>query len=276
MPETRGQHACLLDKAPDSDNLPAMLTLRQTSLLVLAWLALALPLRAQWLVYEMQFKADADESVNFSFYTGGYLIAPIEGGAASIVLTTEDGGSRYAVSENTVRYFSTVNRTGTKAAISATAINGTAQAFYNASGYLNTTLGYTVGGVNRTARVATTLKGRLLAADDESLMGPAEDGSHGMVGSAVITATLRHDLSTILNAESPTMGAGIARITGLLAQYGYLPDVDDPAQPPAISAPASDVSELFGAHPAPAAGAPAGGAEATLFPPPDDQPAPQP
>ena len=254
-----------------------MRTLRQTSLLALAWLLLSIPLHAQWLVYELQFQPDADESVNFSFYTGGYLIAPIEGGAASIVLTTEDEGSRYAVTENTVRYFSTVNRTGTKAAISATAFNGTAQAFYNASGFLNTTLAYMADGVNRTARVATTLKGRLLAADDESLAGPAEDGSHGMVGSAKITGTLRQDLTAILNAESATMGAAIERVTRLLEQYGYRPDVDDAAAgPPEIAAPASDLSELFGAQPVAPAGGDAGGAEATLFPPPSEQPAPQP
>jgi hypothetical protein len=240
-------------------------------LAVIFLLASVLPASAQWLVYELRFTPD-DESVNFSFYSGGYLIAPIEGGASTIVFTTEDGGNHYAVSENAVRYFSTVNRTGTKAAISATAINGTAQAFYNATGYLNTTLAYNVDGVNRNARVATELKGRLLAADDETLLPPAEDGSHGMIGSATITGTLRQDLSAILNNDGETMGAAISGITTLLEKYGYTPDVGDAAVettqvPQMIEPSTADLSELFGGSSAVKNEQPAGGAEASLFPP---------
>jgi hypothetical protein len=240
-------------------------------LVIILLLASALPASAQWLVYELRFTPD-DESVNFSFYSGGYLIAPVEGGASSIVFTTEEGGNHYAVSENTVRYFSTVNRTGVKAAVSATAINGTAQAFYNATGYLNTTLAYTVDGVIRNARVATELKGRLLAADDETLLPPAQDGSHGMIGSATITGALRQDLSAILNSEHSTMGAAVSGVTTLLERYGYSPDVGDAAVettqvPQMIEPPTSDLSELFGGQPAVKKGETAGGAEASLFPP---------
>ncbi|MDZ4287170.1 MAG: hypothetical protein U0984_04390, partial [Prosthecobacter sp.] len=37
---------------------------------------------AQWLVYELKFAPDED-SVNFNFYAGAYVIAPAQGGAAT-------------------------------------------------------------------------------------------------------------------------------------------------------------------------------------------------
>lgn len=227
--------------------------LRPTSLILL-FLAISSVAQAQWLVYELRFKEEAG-SVNFSFYTGAYVVAPLKGGAASIVFTTETGGSYYAVSENSLRYYIAANQGVKQAVLSAFTINGTAQAFYSASGYFDSTIDYTEEGVARSGSVATSLAGMLLASDDESIKGPATDGSLGMIGRATMTATLRQDLTQITNGSAITMSDAVKSVVGLLEKYGYHPDVGDvPSESTATAATTpqmrepddSDVSALFG------------------------------
>lgn len=248
-----------------------MVRLNRVILLVVACLAVCSAAQAQWLVYELRFQ-EQEGSVNFSFYTGAYVIAPIDGGAASVVFTTENGGAVYAVSENSVRYFIAASGGARKAVLSAVAINGTAQAFYSASGSLNGTVDYLAEGVNRAASVATELDGTLLASDDESeASAPAEDGSLGMIGRATIQGTLRQDLTQIANSESATMSDAVGLIVGLLEKYGYRADTDE-VQAPQMIEPAvdADISGLFGGQGDEAAAAPQDveeGPESALLPP---------
>lgn len=216
--------------------------------------------RAQWLVYELRFQEEAG-SVNFSFYTGAYVVAPLKGGAASIVFTTETGGNFYAAAENSMRYYMAVNKGVQQAVLSAFTINGTAQAFYSASGYLTTTVDYVENGVTRTMSVPSELAGMLLASDDESNNTPAADGSRGMIGRASIKGVLRRDLTDITNQTGFTMHDAMASITTLLEKYNYHPDTGDSAadagaadtaatttSTQASTATASDVSALFGSQ----------------------------
>jgi hypothetical protein len=193
----------------------------------LLWLLGVTGASAQYLVYELRFTPDED-SVNFSFYTGAYMIAPVQGGAATIVLTTEEGGNRfYAVAEGGGKYFVAANQRVKKAAFSATALRGTAQAFYSASGYLNRSLLLDSPSGARSWRVAEALNGRFMAADDESAVGPAADGSFGMVGSARIKGTLREDLTLNATLSSSTLTEATTYILELLEKYGYTLDAGE-------------------------------------------------
>lgn len=232
--------------------------LRLASFLIFFFAAIA-SARAQWLVYELRFQEEAG-SVNFSFYTGAYVVAPLKGGAASIVFTTEAGGNFFAASENSMRYYMAVNKGVQQAVLSAFTINGTAQAFYSASGYLTTTVDYVENGVTRTMSVPSELAGMLLASDDESNNTPAADGSRGMIGRASIKGALRRDLTDITNQTGFTMHDAVASITTLLEKYNYRPDTGDAADAAAADTPAtttstqtsttteSDVSALFGSQ----------------------------
>ncbi len=206
---------------------------------------------AQWVVYEAVFLTDETTSVNFAPYTGAYVIAPLDGGPASFVFTTEADGRVYTIAENTGRYFIAANKEQRRAVISAVSQNGTARAMYQASGLLNSTMSYNVGTEKKGARVPSELSGTVLASDDESLApGPSADGSIGMAGSAVMTAVLRVDLSRILNSKENSMTDAVEMVAKLLQQYGYLPDGTQPqpaapAQPapqPAPEAPLQEVS----------------------------------
>ncbi len=196
------------------------------------WLAGAAACQAQWLVYELQFTPEA-ESVNFTSYRSAYLVAPANGGAATMVLTTDEGGQYYAVADSGAKFFLAANSTQRKAAFSALAVAGNSQALYTASGHLNRSLLLDgPDGSPKVLRVAENLSGRLMAADDESDKGPAEDGSIGMIGSALITGTLREDLTGIVTQHFTSLQLATAYITELLEKYGYAPDQGSiPAQP---------------------------------------------
>jgi hypothetical protein len=187
------------------------------------WFAGLSGAHAQWLIYELVFTPEAD-SVNFSSYRSAYLVAPANGGAATMVLTTDEGGRYFAVADSGAKFFLAANATQRKAAFSALAVSGNSQALYTASGHLNRSLLLDTPEGQRVLRVAESLTGRLLAADDESDKGPAEDGSIGMIGSALITGTLREDLTGIASRHFTAQNLAVAYVVELLEKYGYAPD----------------------------------------------------
>ena len=156
--------------------------------LLAAGLLCATPAKAQWVVYDLRINPVVEVSENFTPYTGLYVIAPLKGGAASMVFLTEDGGRFYTVSENGARYFTAAGPVGRLAVISAFAQVGTARTMYQCVGQLDTSLPYTVKGKAEEARASTDVLGTMLAADDESLFAtPGSDGSIGMVGTGSIS-----------------------------------------------------------------------------------------
>jgi hypothetical protein len=187
---------------------------------------------AQWLVYDLRFQVDQETSVNFGPYSGAYLIAPIEGGTASMIFVTEEGGRFYTVAANSARYFVATNMAKRRAVVSASTQTGTAQVMYQASGALNSTMAYTVAGERRGARIPLDLAGMMMASDDEKeAMVPGVDASIGMVGTATMKGSLRVDLSRIVNESEMPMSNAIAALSTLLEKYGYQTEDAATAQP---------------------------------------------
>jgi hypothetical protein len=197
--------------------------LTQMALLCLSGLASSA--HAQWLVYELRLTPQAEQSVNFSSYSGTYLITPIEGGKSSMIHVTEDGGRYYTVSPQSGRLYMAASTQKRKMVFSALSVSATSQTVYQATGDLNTTISYLVNGERRSTQVAAALAGTLLSSDDESEVTTLpEDGSFGVVGEAKITGKLRQDLTRILNDTAPTEVAAIQSVTNLLERYGYRPE----------------------------------------------------
>lgn len=196
---------------------------RKMLLLACLCLSVASSGHAQWLVYELVFSPEAD-SVNFSSYRSAYLVAPARGGAATLILTTDECGRSYAVADGGAKFFLAANAEQRKTAFSALAITGNSQALYTAAGDLNRSLLLDTPEGQTVLRVAERLQGRLMAADDESDKGPAADGSIGMIGSATITGTLREDLTTLVTRHFTGQNLAVAYVVELLEKYGYSPD----------------------------------------------------
>jgi hypothetical protein len=177
------------------------------------------------MVYEMKLTPRAAESVNFSSYSAAYLVAPVVGGAASVVYVTEDPGRYYSVSQKSGRYFMAANLLARRGVYSGLAVHGTSYAMYQVSGPLTEKLSYLSNGERREAFVPGVMTGSLLTSDDESqVTALQEDGSFGVVGAADITATLRHDLSRLLNDGAANHEAAVQSVTTLLQKYGYRPE----------------------------------------------------
>jgi hypothetical protein len=234
-------------------------------LFLLSFLCLSLGnASAQWLVYEVKITPTAD-SINFASYQAAYLVAPITGGRTSVVYLTEDNGGRYySVAARNGRLLMAANVEARRVGFSAVTQQGTAQAMYQATGSLTTTVNYQFNGKPYTTQVADRLTGTFLMADDESeLTALPADGSFGILGSATLDATLRTDLGRILNdAKTTTLEQGVASITGLLERYGYRPEeelllTEQPTAPQGTAAQPSDYQPAEPVQPQPAS-APAG------------------
>jgi hypothetical protein len=193
-------------------------------ILVSCWLTLSAGASANdtgWLVYELKFTPDAAGNLNFHFYTGAYIITPIVGGASSLVLTTEEGERLYVIADKAARAFTAAGPTTRKTVISAIALNGSAQASYLATGDINHTLSLPGPKGLRSFRVAGTLLGTLIASDDDSEARTLpQDGTLGMVGSAIIEGRLREDL-TYNASQYTTQADAVLYLAGLLERYGY-------------------------------------------------------
>lgn len=177
---------------------------------------------AQWAVYDMRMTTDEESSVNFVNYSGVYVVAPLAGGPASLIFTTESEGRVYTVAQNAARFFVAANGSKARAVVSAVASGATSQSMYQASGPLNTTRSYVIRGEKRVAIIASDLYGQLMTSDDEHLaVVPAIDGSLGVVGVAAFKGFFRKDLSDRLDAEAPTMVQAVEVVTELLQKYGY-------------------------------------------------------
>lgn len=198
---------------------------RISLLLVSCWLTLSAAAPAAdsgWLVYELKFTPDVVGSVNFQFYTGAYVVTPVVGGPSSLILTTEEGGRVYTIAEKAARVFSAAGPATRKTVLSAVALNGTAQASYLATGEINHTLSLPGEKGLRAYRVAGTLRGTLIASDDDSeVRALPKDGTLGMVGSAIIEGRLREDL-THNASQYATQPDAVLYLASLLERYGYL------------------------------------------------------
>ncbi len=187
---------------------------------------LGLSAQAQWMVYDVRITADEEASVNFNPYTGIYLLAPIEGGPATMIFVTEKAGRVYAVSRDAGRYFIAANAQKRRGVFSSIIIDGTVHAMYQATGALNGTVSYRYRGERRASRIPLTMTGSFMASDSESTVAVPSDDI-GVAGHATLTATFRSDLTRILQDQTEQEQEKVtATITQLLEKYGYQPDTE--------------------------------------------------
>lgn len=216
-----------------------MSRLKKRLFLVLAscWLSLSASILAAepgWLVYELKFTPDVVGNLNFQFYTGAYIVAPVIGGPSSLILTTEENGRLYTLAPNAARIFTVASPASRKTVLSAVALNGSAQASYLATGEINKTVSLPGTKGIRSFRVAAGLRGTLIANDDDSeARAVSPDGTLGMVGSAIIEGTLREDL-TYNASQHATQSDALLYLAGLLERYGYTAEGAQPAAPETI------------------------------------------
>jgi hypothetical protein len=187
----------------------------------LCWICSSLG--AQVVVYRLEFQHE--DGFNVDFYNGGYLVAPILGGDGSFVLTAIDNGRRVLdTSPGSGTYF--LGREGDKRfnVLAATVGTGTstARGSYVAFGVVNRTLT-----INRSAeririRIAWTMEGSAVAADDEG--GEVKfNGSVGAANFSTLRAHLDERLTDTYNRKDMSVEEATEAVTRLLRWRGFAP-----------------------------------------------------
>jgi hypothetical protein len=191
---------------------------------------------AQVLVYKLDFSNG--KGINFHTFEGGYVVVPLLGGSASFLLTSTHGGRTYTESTEGGTFFTAVTGSGDqKAVLSATTGGGTAEGAMVAMGDINHVVKVNNRVLSLTAKVAKTLHGSLVSADNESeATSTADDGSIGSAGFADLKMTLDEDETNDSNKDGLTLSETLDALKDKLENKGFSngdggedPDPEDPA-----------------------------------------------
>ncbi len=184
---------------------------------------------AQVVVYKIDFEQEGD-SINYSFYEDGWLVADATGGPASWVLTFFEGPlRRYITITDFGSLFYANQGSKVRAVISASASNGTPQTTFLAIGKPS----QSVRKQNIKVEVASRLEGVTSSADDESeLPFNIEDGNKGFAGFSKMTALLQRNRTDDANSNNLSVEETFADLTAYLERRGYTPFiVEEPVDP---------------------------------------------
>ncbi|HSJ02678.1 MAG TPA: hypothetical protein VK956_09515 [Verrucomicrobium sp.] len=175
---------------------------------------------AQVLVYKIDFRKD--KGINYHPFSGGYFVAPLLGGTGSFLLTSTDDERVYVESAEGGRLFTALSGGGKKAVISATTGAGTSMGAMVALGDINHVVQVNGPTFSLSARVAKSLTGTAVSADDESESeGPASDGSVGSAGVSEIKVNLDEEETNRANRKGLTLAQTLEQLKLELERQGF-------------------------------------------------------
>jgi hypothetical protein len=186
-----------------------------------AFLGFSKGMQAQVLVYKVDI--GGAKGINFHTFEGGYVVAPLLGGAASFLLTSTEDGRTFTESAEGGNFFTAVTGGGDqKAVLSATTGDGTAAGALVALGDINHVIKINNRTVTLAAKVAKTLTGTLVSADDESTAdSTAIDGSLGSAGMADVKMVLDEKETNRANKDGLTLAQTIEQLKIELERQGF-------------------------------------------------------
>lgn len=183
--------------------------------------------KAQVLVYKLEFSNA--KGVNFHSFDGGYVVVPLLGGSASFLLTSTEAQRTYTESSEGGNFFTAVSGNGDqKAVLSATTGTGTASGAMVAMGDINHVVKVTSRTLSLAAKVAKSLNGTLVSADDESeVESVAIDGSIGSAGVADVRLSLDDRETNDANKDGLSIADTLEVLKIELERQGYSAEATD-------------------------------------------------
>ncbi len=187
---------------------------------------------AQVLVYEIEF-VKKEHGINYHPFDGGFFVAPLLGGSGSFLLKSTDGGRSFAESDDSGRLFTAVDGKEKKAVISATTGgSGTSEGALVAIGKIDHHLKVNSPTVSLSVRVAGSLSGTAVSADDESTASTvASDGSIGSAGVSSIHMNLSESWTNYANKRGYSVSQTVAELVLELGRQGYQPETTPEPEP---------------------------------------------
>jgi hypothetical protein len=211
--------------------LHVMVNFISRACLMFFWLGVSTALQAQVLIYKVDI--GGVKGVNFHTFDGGFVVAPLLGGAATFLLTSSEDGRTFTESPDGGNLFTAVTGSGDqKAVVSATTGTGTASGSLVAIGDVNHVIKVNSRTLTLAAKVAKTLIGTLVSADDESdSITTAVDGSIGSAGVADVKLVLDEDQTNSANKDGLSVAEAVDQAKLELERHGFSPEGENPYQP---------------------------------------------
>jgi len=173
-------------------------------------------------IYELNFSEPDPGAVNYSYYTGGFLIVPGNNGTASFVLTLEEDGEKvYAIAQDSAEVFFVSDGDNTAAVARARSDRDTAQSSLLLTGKPDRDLYRPKSNL----RVASKLKGKFLASDSESGEAFDPDEGIGFVGISDVQLRFSSSRSDLANYTSKTVAESIESLERELTFRGFQNEV---------------------------------------------------
>ena len=186
------------------------------------------------IVYKLTFEVTGD-SINFRPFQGGYYIAPIEGGAGTLLLTRQTGKQKtYYAFTSFGQLFLAKSGSKRKAVISTS--TGSQLVDF---GSISTTALFAIGDANETKELKTAstegnvfyaeeLTGYSVSADSETDLPFASNAASdvGVAGATTLRAKLDQARTEDALKRNLTVSATLALITADLAESGYTDGLD--------------------------------------------------
>lgn len=177
---------------------------------------------AQVLVYKIGITKQ-ETGINYHPFEGGFFTAPLLGGSGTFLLTSSDGAKTFTESADSGRLFTAVDGKEKKAVVSATTGgDSTAQGALVALGKIDYLLKVSSPTVSLSVRVADSLTGTAVSADDESeATAPADDGSIGSAGVSEIRLVLDKQWTNYANDHGLSLSQTVEELKVELGRQGY-------------------------------------------------------
>jgi hypothetical protein len=174
-------------------------------------------------VFRLSFDKTGD-SINYRPYQGGYYVAPIEGGAGSLILTLKTGALRqYFTYEAFGEVFVAVKGEEKRMVLSATATNEVNTTVFYAIGNTDKELHVESRNATSDVKVAEKMTGFAVSADRETDLPFNGSGtSVGVAGASILTARLEETLTNVAIRDNLDVAAEIAVIEAILEGSGYV------------------------------------------------------
>ncbi len=186
-------------------------------------LATAVTAHAQVAVYRLTFTQTGD-SINYRPYQNGYYVAPIEGGAGSLILTLVTGNTReYFTYETFGEVFVAIKGNTKKMVLSATATNDVSTTVFYGIGTTDDEIEVESRNAVSKVKVATRLTGYAVSADSEQDLPFTGTGtSLGVAGVSVLTARLEDAFTEIAIRDNVDVAGEVDILVAELTADGYV------------------------------------------------------
>jgi hypothetical protein len=174
-------------------------------------------------VFRLSFEQTGD-SINYRPYQNGYYVAPIEGGAGSLILTLVTGGQRqYFTYEAFGEVFVAVKGKEKRMVLSATATNEVSTTVFYAIGKTDKELHVESRNATSDVLVAEKMTGYAVSADSEKDLPFNGSGtSVGVAGASILTARLDETLTNVAIRDNLDTAGEVDAIIAILEGAGYV------------------------------------------------------